>query len=147
MTALLHVHCQRSNTPCPRAQVPSCVVDAVSSYMVRSYVQLGAGYEASSRASQTVQDAHEVVRVLMGAGDAGEVVLGPSTSQLLATIASSYAALVSSADSIIVHQASHEANAGPWVRLAQATGAKLVFWELEPGGQRRTERCRCRCRR
>jgi selenocysteine lyase/cysteine desulfurase len=70
----------------------------------------------------------------MNAGAAGEVVLGPSTSQLLDTLARSYAALLRPGDQVVVHAASHEANAGPWARLARATGAQLDYWELQPGG-------------
>ncbi len=36
-------------------RVPLCVAQAIYDYMVNDYVQLEAGYEASTRADQTVQ--------------------------------------------------------------------------------------------
>jgi selenocysteine lyase/cysteine desulfurase len=115
------------------SQVPGCVINAISNYMTRSYVQLSAGYAASNTATRTVHDAHDVVKVLMNAAGAGEVVLGPSTSQLVDNIARSYATALASSDTIIVHEASHEANAGPWVKLGKATGSQLLLWKVEPG--------------
>lgn len=33
----------------------------------------------------------------------------------------------------IAQEACHEANAGPWVRLAEETGAALVWWRFRDG--------------
>ncbi len=49
----------------PMPQVPGCVIDAISSYMIRSYVQLSAGYKAYNIATRTVHDFQDVVKVLM----------------------------------------------------------------------------------
>ena len=56
----------------------------------------------------------------MNATDKGEVILGASTSQLMQSLADSYrrSKAISADDEIIVHEAGHEANSGPWVRLA-----------------------------
>lgn len=61
----------------------------------------------------------------------GHVAIGPSTSQMLANLATTHAPLIAPNDVIVVHQACHEANAGPWVRLAQATGAQLRWWSVD----------------
>ena len=115
--------------------------------MLNDYVQLEAGYAASSRADQTVQvrvwirtychnnppqAAHTFMETFVNASGHGHVAIGPSTSQLLANLALAHAPLLSSTDSIVVHQACHEANAGPWVRLAAATGAQLRWWDVDP---------------
>jgi cysteine desulfurase family protein (TIGR01976 family) len=133
------------------SQLPRCVIDAMSRYLVDNYVQLGADYEPSKRAKATVERAHEVVKCLvnagMGAGDAaayttgpaggstsvGEVILGPSTSALCNMIAQCYAdAPHPSRDEIVVSTAGHESNVGPWVRLAKR-GYKVRLWDLDPG--------------
>ncbi len=57
--------------------------------MVSSYVQLGAGYPLSQRATAMVDEAHDFVRLLFNGTD-GEVILGPSTSALLQMLATSY---------------------------------------------------------
>ena len=44
-------------------QVPDCVVDAVASHMRNDCAQLGAGYGASNRATETVSAAHTFMEV------------------------------------------------------------------------------------
>ncbi|KAK9829554.1 hypothetical protein WJX72_006467 [[Myrmecia] bisecta] len=114
------------------SQAPRCVVDAVRDHMLHSYAQLGAGYAASNRATKTVDEAHDVIKTFMNAHGVGEVVLGHSSSQLFAMLADCYrrCKLVRPGDEIIIHEAAHEANAGPWVRLAEETGATLQVWRI-----------------
>ena len=45
------------------SQVPAVVADRIRDYMVSSYVQLGAGYPLSQRATAMVDEAHEFVRL------------------------------------------------------------------------------------
>ena len=98
------------------SQVPSAVANRIRDYMLESYVQLGAGYGLSQRATAVVQEAHDFVRLLMG-GQEGEVILGPSTSALLQMLADSYSRVLETGQEIIVAETGHEANVGPWVRL------------------------------
>lgn len=111
------------------SQVPKMVADRVRSYMLESYVQLGAGYELSQRSTRLVADAHDLVRLLMGGGD-GEVILGPSTSALLQMLAGCYARVLEPGSEVIVAQSGHEANIGPWVRL-ERLGVRLRWWQLD----------------
>ena len=112
------------------SQLPSCVINAMTSFLRESYVQTTAGYPASDRATQTGTDAHAVVATLMGAGDKGTVVLGPSTTQLMVTLASCYAQTIVPGDEIIVSIANHEANAGPWAKLDRV-GASVKWWGID----------------
>jgi len=112
------------------SQVPAAVANRIRNYMLESYVQLGAGYELSQRATAVVQEAHDLVRVLMG-GHEGEVILGPSTSALLQMLADAYARVLEPGSEIIVAQTGHEANVGPWVRLERA-GMKIRWWQMDP---------------
>lgn len=45
--------------------MPASVVEAVVNHLTNSYVQLGAGYPASNRATDTVRNAHVFVRDIM----------------------------------------------------------------------------------
>lgn len=112
------------------SQVPASVADRIRDYMVSSYVQLGAGYALSQTATNTVDEAHDFVRMLFNGKD-GEVILGPSTSALLQMLATSYSKVLTPGDEIIVAQIGHEANVGPWKKLADF-GIKLVWWEMDP---------------
>jgi len=110
--------------------VPAAVANRIRDYMLGSYVQLGAGYELSQRATALVQEAHDFVRLLMGGQD-GEVILGPSTSALLQMLADSYSRVLEPGQEIIVAETGHEANVGPWVRMERA-GMKIRWWKMDP---------------
>lgn len=112
------------------SQVPVAVANRIRDYMLESYVQLGAGYGLSQRATAVVQSAHEFVRLLMG-GHEGEVILGPSTSALLQMLADSYSRVLEPGQEIVVAQTGHEANVGPWVRL-ERSGQKIRWWQMDP---------------
>lgn len=112
------------------SQVPGVVAEAVGEYMVSSYVQLGAGYPQANEADRVVREAHEFIETLMGAGDAGRVVLGPSTTALTHILAAAYAPTLHAGDEIVIAVNNHEANAGPWVDLERA-GATIRWWGLD----------------
>ncbi len=112
------------------SQVPGVVVERMREYMLSSYVQLGAGYELSQRATATVEEARGFVRLLFG-GLNGQVVLGPSTSALLQMLADCYGRVLEPGAEIVVAECGHEANVGPWVRLERA-GAKVRWWKVDP---------------
>lgn len=113
------------------SQVPAVVAEAMRDYMLSSYVQLEAGYPESDRADAVVERAHAFVELLMGGGDAGRVVLGPSTSQLVATLAASVGETLEPGDEVVVSEAGHEANVGPWARL-ERRGAIVRTWPVDP---------------
>jgi len=113
------------------SQVPAVVADAIRDYMLSCYVQLGAGYPEADRADAVVERAHAFIELLMGGGDAGRVVLGPSTSQLVAMLAQAVGATLEDGDEVVVMEAGHEANVGPWVRLARR-GVTLRTWGVDP---------------
>jgi cysteine desulfurase family protein (TIGR01976 family) len=112
------------------AQVPGVVADAIRDYMLTTYVQLGAGYPQSDRATQLVHDAHTFVERLVNAGTAGKVVLGPSMTALSTILANAYADVLRPGDEVIVAQTNHEANAGPWARLARR-GVTVKTWRVD----------------
>ena len=112
------------------SQVPRSVVERIRDYMLGSYVQLGASYPLSVRASATVDEARSFVKLLFG-GDDGEVVLGPSTSALLQMLADCYAKVLEPGSEVVVARCGHEANVGPWVRL-ERVGVKVRWWEVDP---------------
>ena len=120
--------------------VPRSVVARVQEYFTRSYVQLGADYATSRRASRIVERARDFARAVVGADEPdgssrGEVVLGPSTSQLCAHLADAYARAAAGGgatrDKIVVAEMGHEAGVGPWTRLAQR-GFEVVTWRVDP---------------
>jgi cysteine desulfurase family protein (TIGR01976 family) len=112
------------------SQVPAVVADRIRDYMLSNYVQIGAGYPLSRRATELVDEAHEFVRLMMNGGD-GDVILGPSTSALLRMLADCYGQVLEPGAEIVVAQTGHEANVGPWKRL-ERLGFMLRWWEMDP---------------
>ena len=112
------------------SQVPSAVADRIRDYLVSSYVQVGAGYPMSQRATALVDEAHDFVRLVFNGHD-GEVILGPSTSALLQMLANAYSRVLSPGDEVVVAQIGHEANIGPWKSLCR-NDVELRWWEMDP---------------
>jgi cysteine desulfurase family protein (TIGR01976 family) len=112
------------------SQVAQPVIDRMRDYMLGSYVQLGASYPLSVRASDTVAEARSFVKLLFGGVD-GEVVLGSSTSALLQMLADCYGRELGSGNEVVVARSGHEANVGPWVRL-ERMGVRVRWWEVDP---------------
>lgn len=114
------------------SQVPRCVADATRDYMLESYVNLAAGYAKSDIATRTVGQAHDFINLLMNGQNVGKVILGPSSTQLVYMLASCYADVLTPGDEIVVAQTGHEANIGPWMRLAERMpGLKVRMWAVE----------------
>ncbi|MHC5023314.1 MAG: cysteine desulfurase-like protein [Planctomycetota bacterium] len=111
------------------SQVPRVVADAIHRYLLESYVQLEADYEMSRRCTETVEGAHEFVNLFMNGTGRGRVILGPSCSQLCTMLAGCYAEALEPGDELIVAETGHEANVGPWVRLADR-GLTVRVWPL-----------------
>ena len=112
------------------SQVPAVVAEAIRDYMLSSYVQLGAGYPTSQRATALVDKAHSFVRLLMNGGE-GAAILGSSTTALLHMLANCYRAALGPGRAVVVAETGHEANVGPWKHLA-ASGCELRWWKMDP---------------
>lgn len=108
--------------------------------MQTSFVQLGAGYAASEAAGETVASARRLVHALASPSpDSGFCVLGASSSSLFHVVSLAVEPSIEPGDQIVVASSGHEANIGPWVRLAQRRGAELVWWH--PEGEHGEDAC------
>ncbi|QQP92163.1 cysteine desulfurase-like protein [Skermanella sp. TT6] len=107
------------------------VADRISDYLLTSNVQLGASYDVSQRSGARVRDAHAVIAELIGASRPEEVVMGPSTTALMYTLAAALAEGIEPGDEIVVTDTDHEANIGPWLKLKDR-GAVIKVWAVNP---------------
>lgn len=112
------------------SQVPDTVADGIRRYMTESYVQLGAGYELSRRATAVVDDAHAFARIFVNAGD-GTCILGPSSTALLNMLAEAIGPTLAPGARIVLAETGHEANLGCWKRL-ERLGVEIVWWRMDP---------------
>jgi cysteine desulfurase family protein (TIGR01976 family) len=113
------------------SQIAQPVLDRMTSFLVESNVQLGASYDRSRLASDRLAEAHRGVATLVNARDPDEVVMGPSTTALLRTLAGSLARTIEPGDEIVVTNGDHEANIGPWLEL-ERVGARVRVWHVDP---------------
>ena len=113
------------------SQVPQSVADAVREFMLNSYVQVGADYPASRRSTQTVAEAHSMMNTVMGGEHSGRTIFGSSSTSLCRMLSDCYAEILKPGDEIIVGESGHEANVGPWTRLANR-GLVVKIWEANP---------------
>ena len=112
------------------SQCLGAVADAVRSYLLERNVQLGASYSVSVEAASHVLAGQSAIARLVGAADRRQVVLGASTTQLLANLARALAPGLGPGDEIVVTNADHEANIGAFRRL-ESQGVVIREWRLD----------------
>ncbi|MCH2162216.1 MAG: cysteine desulfurase-like protein [Phycisphaerales bacterium] len=113
------------------SQVPRCVADRIRDHFLNDYVQLGAGYPMSDRATATVNAAHEFVEMLVNGAETGRAILGSSCTSLTYMLSDCIGRITEAGDEIVLCTQGHEANVGPWLRLAER-GAVIRWWDVNP---------------
>jgi len=106
------------------------VADRVRDYLLTTDVQLGASYAVSQEAGRRVEEATRAVARSIHAADEHEIVIGPSTTQLLANLAQALLPQLEPGDEVVVTDCDHEANIGPWARRADH-GVTVKTWRLD----------------
>ncbi|KIP05140.1 hypothetical protein PHLGIDRAFT_108629 [Phlebiopsis gigantea 11061_1 CR5-6] len=99
----------------------------VADYLLNTNVQLGADYSVSVTSTQRVADGVEAARQLFNAKSVDEVSLGSSSTMLAENLARALEADVLDGEEIIV-TGEHEANGGPWKKLAARKGITVKVW-------------------
>ncbi|MDA0997550.1 MAG: aminotransferase class V-fold PLP-dependent enzyme, partial [Proteobacteria bacterium] len=110
--------------------VPKSVIERMTAYMSECQVQPGAPFPASELAAERMADGHRKMAEIIGA-EPDEVVIGPSTSANIDVLARSLRPTWRDGDEVIVTNLNHEANSGPWRRLA-VSGIRIVEWPVNP---------------
>ncbi len=106
------------------------VTDVLASVYGRSKVQPGHPYEPSLSLADGMAATHARLGGWMGV-DADEVHVGPSTTQNVYVLASAFREVLGPGDAVVVTDQAHEANAGPWDRLADV-GVDVRVWRVDP---------------
>ncbi|MEO8702789.1 MAG: cysteine desulfurase-like protein [Kofleriaceae bacterium] len=101
------------------------VANRVRDYLLTTNVQLGASYAVSVASGERVHEAVAATAHHFGGADPREVVIGPSTTQLLHNLA--LAMRFEPGDEIVISEADHHANVGPW----QRRGVTVRTWPLD----------------
>ncbi|HEY9038941.1 MAG TPA: aminotransferase class V-fold PLP-dependent enzyme [Roseovarius sp.] len=106
------------------------VIDRLTRFYRQRKVQPYAPFEASTLAGAEMDEARTRLAAMLGV-DTDELSFGPSTSQNTYVLARAFAQWMRPGDAIIVTNQDHEANTGPWRRLADE-GFEIREWQIDP---------------
>lgn len=104
------------------------VIERVAAHLERLPVQLGASYPLSREALEAVRAGRAAAARLVGA-EPEEIVLGASSTVLVAELARVLRAGWREGDEVIVTNLDHEANVGPWRKLEES-GIVVREWRF-----------------
>ena len=113
------------------SQVLRTVAERVSDYLLTSNVQTGASYAPSLASTERVREARKAYARFMNAADASEIVMGASSTALFRYLSEAMVGRLQPGDEIILTNADHEANIGPWLKHAER-GVVVKFWNVDP---------------
>ena len=104
------------------------VIDRLHRFYTQRKVQPYSSYEASRLGGEEMDEAQLRLDAILGV-ETDEVSFGPSTTQNTYVLANAFANWLKNGDSVIVTNQDHEANTGPWRRLADR-GITVLEWRL-----------------
>ena len=107
------------------------VVDRLHRFYRERKVQPYAPYDASRAGGAEMDEARERLAAMLGV-ETDELCFGPSTTANVFVMAQAFRQWLPDGSAIVVTDQDHEANSGPWRRLAEA-GVELREWRVDPG--------------
>ncbi|HHC29298.1 MAG TPA: aminotransferase class V-fold PLP-dependent enzyme, partial [Rhodobacterales bacterium] len=106
------------------------VIDRLTRFYHSRKVQPYAPYEASALGGAEMDEARTRLAAMLGV-ETDELSFGPSTTQNTYVLAQAFRQMLAPGEAIVVTNQDHEANSGPWRRLAEA-GIEVREWKLRP---------------
>lgn len=106
------------------------VVDRLHRFYTERKVQPYAPYDASRLGGEEMDESRRRLAEMLGVSTP-EVSFGPSTTQNTFVLANAVRKWLKPGQSIIVTNQDHEANSGPWRRLAE-DGVTIREWQIDP---------------
>jgi selenocysteine lyase/cysteine desulfurase len=105
------------------------VIDRLTRFYNERKVQPYAAYEASRLGGEEMDEARSRLAAMLGV-ETDEVSFGPSTTQNTYVLAQAFGQMLKPGDAIVVTNQDHEANTGPWRRLADR-GIEVREWKID----------------
>ena len=106
------------------------VINRLERFYHQRKVQPYAPYDASRLGGEEMDEARRRMAALLGV-ETDELSFGPSTTQNTYVLSQAFRQWLPEGAAIIVTNQDHEANSGPWRRLAEA-GVEVREWRLNP---------------
>lgn len=120
-------------------QVPQAVMDAITGSFLNANANLGGHFRTSRAADRIVEEAHAAMADFFGTDDAGEVIIGASTTSLGFHMSRSICRDFVPGDEIVVTRMDHDGNVAPWLEAAEDRGLVVRWvefdresWRIEP---------------
>jgi cysteine desulfurase family protein (TIGR01976 family) len=106
------------------------VIDRLTRFYRERKVQPYAPYAAARAGGEEMDEARMRLAAMLGVAT-DELSFGPSTTANTYVLAQAFRQLLTPGDAIVVTDQDHEANSGPWRRLAEA-GIEVREWRVDP---------------
>ena len=106
------------------------VIERLTRFYTQRKVQPYAPYAASTLGGAEMDEARARMSAILGV-EADELSFGPSTTQNTYVLAQAFGQMLKPGEAIIVSNQDHEANTGPWRRLADR-GIEVREWCINP---------------
>lgn len=106
------------------------VIDRLYRFYTQRKVQPYSPYEPAQLGGAEMDEARTRLAALMGV-ETDELSFGPSTTQNTYVLAQAFGQWMQSGEAVVVTNQDHEANTGPWRRLAER-GIEVREWRINP---------------
>ncbi|HBB82804.1 MAG TPA: nitrogen fixation protein NifS [Sulfitobacter sp.] len=106
------------------------VIDRLHRFYTQRKVQPYGAYAASRLGGEEMDEARSRMAAILGVMPE-ELSFGPSTTQNTYVLAQAFGQMMQPGEAIIVTNQDHEANTGPWRRLAER-GIEIREWQVDP---------------
>jgi selenocysteine lyase/cysteine desulfurase len=106
------------------------IVERLARFYRERKVQPYASYDASRVGGEEMDEARRRLAAMLGV-ETDEVSFGPSTTQNTYVLSQAFRQYLQPGDAIVVTNQDHEANSGPWRRLADE-GIEVREWRVDP---------------
>jgi cysteine desulfurase / selenocysteine lyase len=125
-------------------QKPAKVIDTINSFYREANANVHRGvYELSETSTELYDQARATIARLINAADKRECIFVRNTTEAINLVASSWGqANLQSGDTIVLTMLEHHSNIVPWQLIAQQTGAKLRFVDIDDHGRLRMDQYR-----
>ena len=117
-------------------QKPQAVIDALSNYYQSTNANIHRGlHTLAEEATAAYEGVRHKVGALINAPDPRSVIFTRNTTESLNLLAYSWTQRLQPGDEILLTMMEHHSNLVPWQLLAQRSGARLVFLDVNEAGE------------
>ena len=113
-------------------QVPRCVIDAISDYLINNNANHGGVFATSIESDQVLAEAHQAAADFLGCDDPDTVAFGANMTSLTFALSRALAAEWRKGDEIVLSRLEHDANFSPWVLAAKDAGVTVRYVDFDP---------------